>query len=203
MNPDRNRHVRPPAPPMRPKKPKPVLRTHKSAFVLLAFYISIILIPWTITAILSFRPLTKPSWTYAPGISYKDYKVMQGWAKAIPILNATAAILAIPIISSILAQTMVVFAQRRHQGQHLSVRQLFKFADRSWVSVLNMLWWDEPGHARVNWFMIACLGLVVLGSSGVLTVFQCADECGRSCTVSALPTPCAMEGDHRAYVLGH
>lgn len=174
MNSDHNRHVQPPAPLLWLKKPRPVLRTHKRAFFLIAFYISIILIPWIITAILSYHPFTKSSWTYAPGISYKDYKLMQRWARAIPILNAVAAILAIPIISSIIAQAAVVFAQRRHPGQQLSVRQLFKLADRSWGNLgtlHKMLWWNEPGHARVNWFFIACTGLVVLGESGDLSVF--------------------------------
>jgi hypothetical protein len=169
MNPDHNRHVQPRVSPSSAKKPKPVLRTHKRAFFLIAFYAAIILTPWTVTAILSFHPLTKPSWQYAPGILYKDYKSMQAWAKAIPILNAVAAVLAIPIISSVIAQVTVVFAQRRNPGQRLSVRQLFKLADRSWMNlgtVHKMLWWDEPGHARVNWYIIACTGLVILGESG-------------------------------------
>jgi hypothetical protein len=37
----------------------------------------------------------------------------------------------------------------------------------------KMLWWDEPGHARVNWYIIACTGLVVLGESGI-SVYQLA-----------------------------
>jgi hypothetical protein len=175
MNPDHNRHVQPRVSPSSAKKPKLVLRTHKRAFFLIAFYAAIILTPWTVTAILSF-PLTKPSWQYAPGILYKDYKSMQAWAKAIPILNAVAAVLAIPIISSVIAQVTVVYAQRRNPGQRLSVRQLFKLADRSWMNLgtlHKMLWWDEPGHARVNWYIIACTGLVVLGESGI-SVYQLA-----------------------------
>ncbi|KAF3031518.1 hypothetical protein E8E12_000544 [Didymella heteroderae] len=167
MNPGHNRFMQPQAPPLRTKKPKSVLRTHKSAFFLIAFYVAIILTSWIVTARLSFRPLTKPSWTYAPGISYKDYKLMQAWARAIPILNAVAAVLAVPIISSVIAQATVVFAQKRHPGQQMSVRQLFTLADRSWGNlgtVLKALWWDEPGHARVNWYLIACTGLVVLGA---------------------------------------
>ena len=169
MNPENDRHGRLRASPQSPKKTKPPLRTHKRAFFLVAFYLALILTPWIVTAKLTFRPLTKPSWEYAAGISFKDYKSMQAWARAIPILNAVAAVLAVPIISSVIAQATVVFAQRRSQGQRLSVRQLFKLADRSWMNLgtmHKMLCWDEPGHARVNWYIIACAGLVILGESG-------------------------------------
>lgn len=179
MDRDDNRRVQPRASPLRPQKSKPVLRTHKRAFFLIAFYIALILTPWIVTAKLSFHPLTKPSWTYAPGISYKDYKTMQAWARAIPILNAVAAILAIPILSAVIAQAAVVFAQRRHHGQRLSVRQLFALADRSWRNpgtLHKMLWWEEPGHARVNWFLIACAGLVGLGESNDLVGVHHADN---------------------------
>ncbi|KAF3051139.1 hypothetical protein E8E11_009455 [Didymella keratinophila] len=172
MNPGNSRYVPPRASP--PKKSKPILRTHRRAILLIACYVAVILTPWIVTAKLSFHPLTLTSWTYTPGISYKDYQSIQAWAKAVPILNAVAAVLAIPIISSVIAQATVVFAQRRHPGQQLSVRQLFRFADRSWMNVgtlHKMLWWDEPGHARVNWYIIACTGLVVLAVHFPLYLF--------------------------------
>lgn len=128
--------------------------------------------------ILSFYPLNRSSWAYAAGISYREYKSLQAWARVIPTVNAIAAILAVPVISSVIAQASVVFAQRRHPGQHLSVRQLFKLADRSWLNLgtlHNMLWWDEPGHAHMNWYLVACTGLLVLGKSGISSSLAHAD----------------------------
>lgn len=161
-------NANPPAqlPPVYRAESRPLLRTYKRAFVLLFFYIPLVLIPWVITMVLAYRPLTKPSWTYAEGFWWKDYKQMRGWATAIPIMNAFAAILTIPATSAIIAQAAVVFAQRRSADQHLSARHLFSLADRAWCKfglLYNMLGWKDKGTARVNWFIVANAVLVVLG----------------------------------------
>lgn len=185
--------------PPRPEKQRSLLRAHKRACLLLAFYIPLVLIPWIITVVLAHRPLTKSSWTYAPGFSYKDYKLMQGWAKAIPILNAVAAIIAIPITSAIIAQAAVVFAQRRYPGQQLSVKHMFSLADRAWCdwgSLFNTWDWEERGSAQVKRFLFAGAGLVIFGGLNELSKMYSANEIDRSCTVPTLPNSCTLERDY-------
>lgn len=147
-------------------KPDPLLRTHKRAYCLLFFYIPLVLIPWIITLILVHRPLTKPSWEYSEGFSWKEYKQMRAWPKAIPIMNALAAVLAIPVTSAVLAQAAVVFAQKRSPGQQMSVRHLFTLSDRAWTNwplLYRSLSSTEVGSKGVNWFVFGGAALVALG----------------------------------------
>ena len=186
----------------RPNKQRPPLRTYRRAFLLLAFYIPLVLIPWIFTMVLVYRPLNKSfksSWNYAPGFSYKDYKLMLGLAKAIPILTAVAAILAIPITSAILAQAAVVMAERRYPGQQLSVRHLFSLADRAWCDwgALNNTWtWKEAGSARVKRFLFAGAVLIFLGELDYFNRIWFADSMGRCCPVSVVRVAGAVERDY-------
>ncbi|KAH6625582.1 hypothetical protein C7974DRAFT_203234 [Boeremia exigua] len=160
-----NDHVRQVQPRPQPDpKQKPTVRTHKRAFLLLAFYIPLVVIPWVVTLVLVYRPMTKSSWTYGPGFSYKDYKVMQGWAKAIPIMNVFAAIFAISVTSSVIAQVAVLFAQRRHAGQQMSVRRLFALADRVWCDWAALPRTLMDGEKSANWIFLLGAVTVFLGA---------------------------------------
>jgi hypothetical protein len=100
------------------------------------------------------------------GFQWKDYQQQRGWARAIPIMNAFAAILSIPVTSTVLAQAAVVFAQRRTPDQQLSVRHLFSLADRAWLDwgmLHKMLYWHEAGSKRVKMFMYGGAILVLCG----------------------------------------
>lgn len=162
-------------------KATPLLRAHRRAFILLLFYIPLVLIPWIITMLLVYRPAMRSYWTYpssspkhtSPGYSevmngfqWKDYQQQRGWTRAIPIMNAFAAILTIPVTSTVLAQAAVVFAQRRAPDQQLSVRHLFSLADRAWLDwgmLHKMLYWHEAGSKRVKMFVFGGAILVVCG----------------------------------------
>lgn len=150
----------------RPDEQRKPLRSHKHAFLLLTLYIPLILIPWLITGLLATRPLTKSTWAYAPGFSHSEYTALQAWARAVPILNALAAVLAVPVTSALGAQAAVVLAERRYDGQRLSLRHLFGLADRVWCDwrVLGTMWrWREPGSGLVRRFVGAVAALVFLG----------------------------------------
>jgi hypothetical protein len=146
-------------------KQRPPLRRYLRAFCLLVFYIPLILMPWIVTLVLAYRPLSQHTYAYAPGFSKKEYHSMQAWAKAIPILNSIASILTVPITSALIAQAAVVFAQRRYPTQQLSVRHLLSLADRTWLdlgALNNSRRWKEPGSWRVKGFLFASAGLVIL-----------------------------------------
>lgn len=160
---DTTRHVRPPPTPMRGDEKKPVLHFHKRAFLLLLFYIPLVLIPWVVTMIMVHRPLTRPSWIRLQGFWMKDYKVMKGWATAIPIMNACAAVVAITVTSAVIAQAAVVFSQRRHPGQQLNVKQLFSLADRVWCDLGALPRSVTHGNARWKGFVLGATALVLLG----------------------------------------
>lgn len=159
---DTTRHVQ--APPRPAVKQRPLVRIHRRAFLLLFFYIPLVVIPWIITMILVYRPLTRSSWTYAPGFWSKDYKVMRGWATAIPIINAFVAVVAVTVTSAVVAQAAVIFAQRRSPGQQLSVKQLFGLADRVWCDWAALPRTIERGKASFNFFVVGAAALVLLGT---------------------------------------
>ncbi len=152
-----------PRPALTRPRQKRLLRTHKRAFILLFLYIPLVLIPWIITLILVHRPLTKPSWTHPSGFSLKDYKSAHAWARAIPILNAFAAVLAVTASSAVLAQAAVVVAQRRSGGQKMSVRELFGLADRVWCDFVGMSRLMVYGKGLAKWFALLGAVTVVFG----------------------------------------
>src|SRR5690242_1790085 len=158
---DTTRHVQPYPSPV--NKTKPVLRAHRRAFLLLFFYIPLVVVPWIITLVMVYRPLTRPSWIHASGLWQKDYKIMKGWATAIPIMNACAAVIAISVTSAVVAQAAVVFAQRRHAGQHLSVRHLFSLADRVWCDLGALPHTVAKANAAFKCFVLGATAVVILG----------------------------------------
>lgn len=66
-------------------------------------------------------------------------------------VNSIASIITVPIISALLAQAAVVYAQRRRKDQYLSVRQVFALADGGWSNLHVMKdawppWRSNSGH---------------------------------------------------------
>ncbi|KAJ4985530.1 hypothetical protein SVAN01_09001 [Stagonosporopsis vannaccii] len=173
---DTTRHVQPYPSPVHKKKP--ILRTHKRAFLLLFFYIPLVVIPWIITMIMVYRPLTRPSWVRVQGFWQKDYKIMRGWATAIPIMNAFAAIIAITVTSAVVAQAAVVFAQRRHSGQQLNVKHLLGLADRVWIDLGALPHNVAQGKTSLRCFLLGAAALIILGEYGWTWFDTCADEAG-------------------------
>ncbi|KAF2996042.1 hypothetical protein E8E13_002911 [Curvularia kusanoi] len=159
----------PPPPPLRPgQQPFVGLQCYRRAFVLLLLYIPLVVVPWVVTMILVYRPTTLSSWPYVDGVWKRDYQQMRAWATAIPIMNAFAAVLAVPVTSAIVAQAAVVFAQRRRTPwQNLSVRHLFALADRPWVDwdlLHQMMFEHEKGSTSVKRFVFGGVVLVVCGA---------------------------------------
>lgn len=73
----------------------------------------------------------------------------ENWLTAVDVLSRVATVLGVPVVSAILAQGAVVYAQRRKQKQSLTIRQLFLLADRGWVdpaALWQSMWNQTTGH---------------------------------------------------------
>jgi hypothetical protein len=122
-----------------------IFRYRKRSIVLLSTYITVLLVPWILTCILMFRPISKPSYINQAGnYSAADIEDMERWYSAVDILNKIAATVAVPATSALLAQAAVVYTQRRKSGQHLSVHQMAALADRGWASLPTL--WEASGN---------------------------------------------------------
>lgn len=84
---------------------------------------------------------------------------LEGWYAASLVLGKIQTLLAIPIVSGLLAQAAVVYSQRHTTAQKLSVRQLIALADRSWADVPG-LW--AARHKDVGSRLVWLGGLLIL-----------------------------------------
>ncbi|KAF2676219.1 hypothetical protein K458DRAFT_437493 [Lentithecium fluviatile CBS 122367] len=142
-----------------------LLRYRKRTAILIVFYVSLLLIPWAITCVLSVRPLNAPSYFNQEGFTLTEISQIRYWMTAVDVLNSIASTVTIPILSALLAQAAVVYTQRRDARQALSIRHLFALADRGW-SDIPTLWdslkWSEPGSGASRtflWFGAALLAI--------------------------------------------
>ncbi|KAL1858258.1 hypothetical protein Daus18300_010004 [Diaporthe australafricana] len=113
-----------------PRSTQVILKQSKFPAFLAVFYLALLIVPWALTCTISRRP------SFIVQLYRWDtrYYVQRGWLIAINVLNSLAIVLALPILSALLARAAVVFSQRRKPGQTLSARQLFALADRGWYS---------------------------------------------------------------------
>ena len=64
-----------------------------------------------------------------------DAQDMQRWLDAAQVMNTVATVLALPVLSSLLAQAAVRYTQRQSNGKTLNLGQLFALADRGWADL--------------------------------------------------------------------
>lgn len=98
---------------------------------------------------------------------------MQSWVTAIYVLNSIASLLAVPVVSFIIAQTAVIFSQKRAPARQLSVRDIFALADRAWtdISVLFKLMQAEGHGSRAfNGFISLASGFLLISESLMLSM---------------------------------
>lgn len=148
------------------------LKHHYPAIWLIIIYIPLVIVPWTTTVILTYRPISKSTYYYLEGFDLDEYKRMQSWVTAIDVLNSIASLLAVPVVSFVIAQTAVVFSQKRAPARQLSVRDIFALADRAWtdISVLFKLM-NAKGHGSraFNGFITLASGLLLISESLILS----------------------------------
>lgn len=121
------------------------LRYRKRALWIVGFYLPLLIVPWALTCVMMHRPVMLPSYISQKGAySMRQIRQHEDWVTAVDVLNRIAAVLGVPVISAVLAQGAVVYAQRRKEKQSLSIRQLFPLADRGWADPAIL--WDAVWH---------------------------------------------------------
>lgn len=130
-----------PGKPTKPaKKEEPVLRYRKTPIVLLVFYLITLIVPFILTCILDKRPLTTSTYNDQRGrVDSYSYLSFWGLLAFIQALRSVSGILTIPITTTILGYAAVTFAQKRFDGQRLSISQLFALTDRGWADITILL----------------------------------------------------------------
>lgn len=128
-------------------------------------YFPLVTLPWIATVLLSYRPFSRSTYYYPKGFDATEHKQMQKWVTAIYVLNSIASTLALPIVSFVIAQTAVVFSQKRPSERQLSVRDIFAFADRAWLDIsvlLKLIRAKGHGSRAFNAFTALASGLLFI-----------------------------------------
>ncbi|KAF1916190.1 hypothetical protein BDU57DRAFT_516139 [Ampelomyces quisqualis] len=126
----------------------PALRYRHRALWLLGFYIPLLVIPWALTCVLVYHPLGARSYYDQAGLEDSKLTLHRRMDNALSVINSFTGIVTVPIISALLTQAAVVYAQRRRKDQFISVRQMFALADQGWSNfgVLHEAWPPWRGH---------------------------------------------------------
>lgn len=133
------------------------LRYRLRAAWLVGFYVPLLILPWSFTCVMMFRPIMKSSYINQIGqYSMADIYHMERWYTATAVLNSISSVLAVPACSTLLALGAVIYTQRRKSGPDLNIRQMFTLADRGWMSI-PLLWlalWkpSQNGSSRYLWY---------------------------------------------------
>lgn len=123
-------------------KLEPSLRYRKRSICVSALYLPLLVIPWILTCVMMFRPVRKPSYADHIGTDAytdEDAQEMGRWLTAAKVMSTIATVIALPVISALLAHAAVRYSQRRREGQTLNLAQLFSLASRGWADI-PLLW---------------------------------------------------------------
>ncbi|CZR65307.1 uncharacterized protein PAC_15207 [Phialocephala subalpina] len=172
----------------------PSTRLHRSAFVLFLvfFYAALALFSWTITCILTVRPITGPhhygifmdnlyGYGYINDVPlYTYYAKSENWLKAARVIQSIVGILTIPLTSAVCSSAAVVFVQQNAKS-NLSLRQLMTFSDKTWADPATypraIMSWKHYGSSllfvaiilNTLGFIITPLQEILLGSNTIKT----------------------------------
>lgn len=152
-----------------PKMPDSNTR-HYWVIVLFLFYAALSIVSWTLTCIISSRPLNFPSYyDQAGNFTPEQYQINDRWREATVVLRTLSATIALPITTAIASQAAVVYTQRK---KGLSLRQMLAIADRGWTDIGVLLACINPAMARLIWtpFLLFVLSLTLIG----VTVYLCS-----------------------------
>lgn len=132
---------------------------------LFLFYAALSIVSWTLTCILSTRPINFPSYYNQTGnYTTEQYEINDRWREATVILRTLSATIVLPVTTAIASQAAVVYTQRK---DGLSLRQMLALADRGWSDFGVLLACITPTTARLTWspFLLFVLCLTVIGLS--------------------------------------
>lgn len=131
------------------------LRYRKRALWVVGFYLPLLIVSWILTCVMMYRPIMLPSYISQKGAySMAQIRQHENWVAAVDVLNRIATVLGVPVVSAVLAQGAVVYAQKRKENQSLSIRQLFPLADRGWVDPVTL--WTSFWHNNIELTTSTC-----------------------------------------------
>lgn len=140
------------------------LRRRTRVWWLLALYLPLLVLPWVLTCIMSYRPLTAPRYIDPTGhIRPRDFDLNEGWQVAINVMNSITAVLTIPVTSLIIAEASVVYLQRDGGRESpVPLAHFFDIADRGWTDIPTV--WRSLPHenSSINAFIVKSAAFVVL-----------------------------------------
>ncbi|KAL2203818.1 hypothetical protein CC79DRAFT_1388536, partial [Sarocladium strictum] len=147
------------------KATESTLKYRKRSIWLLMFYLPILIVPWVLTCVLMFRPISLPTYINQRGeYSMTDMQKVSDWMTAIDVLSRVAATVGLPVVSALIAQAVVVYSQvkKASEKKKLSVLQLFALSDRGWMD-LPILWSSASGSpSRSSKFLWLAAGLALI-----------------------------------------
>lgn len=146
-----------------PKPAEPVLRYRKTPFWLLAGYLITLVLPWVFICVLDARPLPSSSYhDQRSRVTPDEYRSYRGLLAFLRAMSSISGVLTIPVTTAILGYAAVTYAQKRYDGQKLSIAQLFALSDRGWADI-NVLW---RAHSTGGSRVLLWLGflLILIGS---------------------------------------
>ena len=110
------------------------LRRRKKVLWILALHLPLQIIPWVLTCILNYRPLSVSTYVGQVGqYTPADFTLNKRWQTAIRVFNTISAVLTIPVTSLILGQAAVIYSHRRSNSSNLTLKQLCQLADKGWA----------------------------------------------------------------------
>lgn len=140
-------------------QPGAFLRYRWKSLWIFAVYVLLLLVPWVADCVLMYRSFNSAGYSQRQGLPPITVLTADSWMSAYTILNRIQTLLAIPIVSGLLAEAAVVYSQRRVPGQELSIRQLSALADRSWADLPRYL---TARHEEVGSRLVSLGGLLIL-----------------------------------------
>lgn len=159
------------------------LQKHSLGLLLACSYAFLALISWSLTAILVYRPLTRPSYglvypwlerdvrytVFDANIAFdptRSWQLNDRSVKPVQVMTAIASVLAIPITAAICARGAVVLTQKGHTSLALTLRRTLALADRGWTDILILGSLLSPkGWRRYgSWYLTMTAALCGLGA---------------------------------------
>ncbi len=121
------------------KAASPLRRLRRRLLGASALYIVLLVLSWTLTCLMMFRPVMKPSYEKAATGAYaytdEDARAMERWLRATKIMNTIATVMALPVFMVLLDHAAARYIGPEGEDRRLSRAQLLAFADRGWVNV--------------------------------------------------------------------
>lgn len=168
---------------------------------ILAFYIPLLVLPWTCTCIMNYRPLIASFYVDKTGWNTpRTFDINERFQLAINVMNAIAAVLTLPVTSVMLAEASIVWMQREDGHRlRLSLAQFFDVADRAWMDIRTV--WSEIGRAMNNeahnaFIVKSALFVVLCASILPLQQLLVRTETIRTVTCQDLPLSAYDTGNH-------